>query len=74
MTTITVEEIVSQPQAFIDQIGLGDDIVITRGSEAVARVSGLKRTAKDELYGSLSGKIWIGDNFDEPLEEFYESA
>lgn len=59
----------------IDEALRGDEIVIVRGTEPVAKLVPLGRRSRGG-YGSARGLIWMADDFDEPLEDFanYASA
>jgi antitoxin (DNA-binding transcriptional repressor) of toxin-antitoxin stability system len=46
----------------------GEEIVIMQGDEPVAKISPIKRPLKR---GSAKGKVWMSDDFDEPLEDFH---
>ena len=45
----------------------GEVIVITENNQPVAKISPIKRPLKR---GSAKGKVWMSDDFDEPLEAF----
>ncbi len=70
MVTVTLDQIESQPREFAEHVAAGEDIVITNGSEPVARVSGVAAPPVSALYGSLKGKIWMAEDFEAPLDEF----
>ncbi|MGD9914278.1 MAG: type II toxin-antitoxin system Phd/YefM family antitoxin [Rhizobiaceae bacterium] len=51
----------------------GEEINVTRHGKIVATIGPSPKTArKPPLAGALKGKIWIADNFDDPLDEFRE--
>jgi prevent-host-death family protein len=51
----------------------GEEIVVRRGREPVARIVPLEAKKGGVTgRGSMKGEIWIGPDFDEPLEEFAE--
>lgn len=47
----------------------GEEIVITQDDKPVAKISPVLRPLKR---GSAKGKVWMSDDFDEPLEDFKE--
>lgn len=47
----------------------GEEIVITQNDKPVAKISPIQRPLKR---GSGKGKVWMSDDFDEPLEDFKE--
>ena len=51
----------------------GEEIVVRRGREPVARIAPLESKKGGVTgRGSMKGELWIGPDFDEPLEEFAE--
>jgi antitoxin (DNA-binding transcriptional repressor) of toxin-antitoxin stability system len=44
-------------------------VVIARAGKPVVRLTKLKTEKKPIRYGALKGKIWIADDFDDPLPE-----
>ena len=70
MVTITTKQIEEQPYMFVEQLKGGEDILITSDSVPLARVQGLKPHSRVTLFGSSSGKMWLADDFDAPLQEF----
>lgn len=47
----------------------GEEIVITQDDKPVAKISPMQRPLKR---GSAKGKVWMSNDFDEPLEDFKE--
>jgi prevent-host-death family protein len=50
----------------------GEEIVVRRGVDPVARIVPLKKRGGVTGRGSMKGEVRIGPDFDEPLEEFAE--
>lgn len=48
----------------------GEEIVVRRGREPVARIMPLKKRGGARGFGSMKGEVRIGKDFDEPLEDF----
>lgn len=48
----------------------GEEIIVRRGSEPVARVVPLEKSRGVHGFAVLKGKVRIGPGFDEPLEDF----
>ncbi len=71
---IGVREFREKLSHYLAEVQHGTDIVITSHGKPIA---GLKAPVEVERkkrpvpqFGTLKGKIWIADNFDEPDEEF----
>jgi prevent-host-death family protein len=70
MITITVESAQKDLSRLIDQVQAGEEIVITKGSEPVARLIAVTQSRKPRLPGRLKGKLDLPDSFFfDPLPE-----
>ena len=69
MTQLDIVQAKLNLSKLIDLAIKGEEIVITQDDKPVARISPVKRPLKR---GSAKGKVWISDDFDEPLEDFKE--
>jgi antitoxin (DNA-binding transcriptional repressor) of toxin-antitoxin stability system len=45
---------------------------VRRGREPVARIAPLRKRGGVTGRGSMKGEVWVGPDFDAPLEEFAE--
>ncbi len=66
---VTVTEAKTQLSRLIERVGAGEEIVIRRGQKPVAKIVAYAPERKRRIPGDLAGKIWIGEDFDEPDEE-----
>ena len=48
----------------------GDEVIVHRGDEPVARLVRYEEPVATRGFGSLKGRIWMSDDFDDPLPEF----
>jgi prevent-host-death family protein len=48
----------------------GEEVIITRNSQPVLRLSQIFPVAKRRQRGSAKGRIWLASDFDQPLEDF----
>ena len=55
----------------VREVEAGEEIVVRRGNEPVARIVPARR-GDIGGFGSMKGEIRIGQDFDEPLEDFAE--
>lgn len=67
MKTVTVHEAKTTLSRLIARAEAGEEIVIRRGHEPVARLVAIHRTAPKRRFGALAGKIALSDAFFEPL-------
>ncbi len=67
--TVTVTEAKTQLSSLIERVSHGEEVVIRRGREPVAKLVGYVPASKRRVPGDLAGQIWMSDDFDEPDEE-----
>jgi prevent-host-death family protein len=73
VVNVSVAEAKAKFSELLKRAEAGEEVAVTRHGKVVARL--VPPTAvpkKPPLLGALKGKIWIADDFDEPLEEFEE--
>ena len=71
MSTITVQEIQSDPKTFLGRVEAGEAFVVVRGDHPLAEVRPLVGAAVDQLrpFGLCAGRFSVPDDFDAPLPE-----
>ena len=68
MVTVNVHEAKTHLSRLLAQVEAGEDVVIARGGEPVARLVPLQERGKRQ-FGALKGKIDLDDSFFDPLPE-----
>ena len=69
MTKLDISQAKADLSKLLDLAIKGEEIVITQYDQPVVKISPIKRPLKR---GSAKGKVWMSDDFDEPLEDFKE--
>jgi prevent-host-death family protein len=69
MTQLDITQAKSNLSQLLDLAIKGEEIVITQDNQPVAKISPVKKPLKR---GSAKGKVWMSEDFDEPLEDFEE--
>lgn len=67
MKTIKIHDAKTNLSRLIERACEGEEIIIARGSQPVARLTGLRATKGKRKPGSLKGKLRVGPEFFEPL-------
>jgi prevent-host-death family protein len=67
--TVNIFEAKTKLSKLIEMVERGEDVIIARAGKPVARLTGLKPEKRKIRFGALKGKIWIADDFDDPLPE-----
>jgi len=69
METFNVHEAKTQLSRLLERVRSGEEIVIAKAGEPVARLVPYTPAKAPRKPGLLKGKIRIGRNFDDPLPE-----
>lgn len=69
-TEVTIGEAKTHFSRLVKRAEAGEEIVVRRGREPVARIAPLEKRGKVEGFGSLRGRIRMSRDFDAPLEDF----
>ena len=65
--TVGIGEAKTNLSKLVRRAEAGEEIVVRRGREPVARIVPLKKRGGVRGFGSIKGEIRIGKDFDEPL-------
>jgi prevent-host-death family protein len=69
---VNIYEAKTHLSQLVDQAAAGEEVVIARNGRPVARLVPLQREAVVRKPGSLKGKIWMADDFNETPEELID--
>ena len=69
MTTVTIHKAKTQLSKLIEQVERGEEVVIARGKEPVARLVPYVQELPKRGFGSMRGKAWLDESFWEPLPD-----
>jgi prevent-host-death family protein len=72
MTQIDITQAKVDLSKLLDLAIKGEEIVITQDNQPVAKISPIFPIQHPLKRGSAKGKVWMSDDFDEPLEDFKE--
>jgi prevent-host-death family protein len=69
MKTYNVHAAKTHLSRLIEEAAAGEEVVIARAGKPVARLLPFEARAEPRRPGLMKGKIWIADDFDDPLPE-----
>ena len=72
MIQVKIHEAKTHLSKLIRKVSEGEVVIISRGNTPVARLTGIGTKKKERKLGFAKGKIFMSDDFDEPLEDFKE--
>lgn len=70
MPKIDVYEAGKRLNELIDEAARGEEVIITRGDGAAFKLVPAPEDEPRPRFGSAKDKVWMSDDFDEPLEDF----
>ena len=76
MKSLSIEKVQEQFPEFVSTVEAGEEIILEKSGEPIARIVPIKKNKK-RILGKERGKIWISDDFTDPLPqemlaEFYK--
>ena len=69
METVTIHTAKTTLSQLLARVEAGEEIVLARGKEPIAKLVPFRRPPTKRRFGALSGVISIGPEFFEPLPE-----
>jgi prevent-host-death family protein len=69
MEMINVDDAQIQLSRLVDQAIAGEDVIVGRNGEPLARITALKVAKRPIIFGRLAGKFEVPDDFDAPLPD-----
>ena len=68
MIEVNIHEAKTQLSRLLKKVAEGEEVVIARSGEPIARIVPLEGRKKKRVLGQDAGKIWISDDFDDPVD------
>ncbi|MGH6896759.1 MAG: type II toxin-antitoxin system Phd/YefM family antitoxin [Geminicoccaceae bacterium] len=69
MRTVNIHAAKTHLSRLVNEVAAGEEIVIAKAGKPVARLLPFEPRREPRRPGLMKGKIWIADDFDEPLPE-----
>mgnify|MGYP001477599705 CR=1 FL=1 len=68
--TVELQEAQDHLSALVDEAARGQEVVLTRDGQPVAKIVPIPSLPKRRQFGSARGLITLAEDFDAPLEDF----
>ena len=68
-TVVNVHEAKTHLSRLLERVRQGEEIVIAKSGEPVARLVGIRDQPERRTPGSAKGMLWVSEDFDDPLPE-----
>ncbi len=72
MTTVAIEQAQRDLSRLIEDVALGEHVVITKDQIPVAELVPVAPPVAQPTFGSAKGMVRMSDDFDAPLEDFLD--
>jgi len=72
MTTVAIEQAQRDLSKLIDDVTLGEHVVITKDEVPVAELVPVAHPAPKPTFGSAKGMVKMSDDFEAPLDGFLD--
>ena len=72
MTTVAIEEAQKELSRLIDDVALGEHVIITRNQVPVAELVPVGCRAAKPTFGSAKGMVSMSEDFNAPIEDFQD--
>jgi prevent-host-death family protein len=66
---VDVQEAQTHLSKLLEQVSLGEEIIIARAGKPVARLTAVSGGGKTRVTGSAAGRFTMSDDFDAPLPD-----
>ena len=73
VSVINVHDLKTNYSKYLDQVISGQEIILGKHGKVVAKIVPLSENKLPRLPGALKNKIWISDDFDEPIIGLWDS-
>jgi prevent-host-death family protein len=69
MRTVNIHAAKTHLSRLVDEVAAGEEIVIAKAGKPLARLVPFATDREPRRPGLMKGKLWIAEDFDEPLPE-----
>jgi prevent-host-death family protein len=70
---INVHDLKTNYSKYLEQVMGGEEIMLGKHGKAVAKIVPLSQAKKPRVPGALKDKIWVSDDFDEPMMALWDT-
>jgi prevent-host-death family protein len=72
-TVVNVHDLKTNYSKYLEQVIGGEEILLGKHGKVVAKIVPLRLAKKPRTPGALKGKIWVSDDFAEPMTELWST-
>jgi prevent-host-death family protein len=71
---VNVHELKTNYSKYLEQVIGGEEVLLGKHGKIVAKIVPLPKTKMPRVPGALKGKIWVSDDFDEPMMALWDTV
>lgn len=68
MIEVNIHEAKTHLSRLLAKVKEGEEVVIARNGEPVAKIVPIERTGKKRVLGKDDGRVWMADDFNAPVD------
>ena len=68
MIEVNIHEAKTHLSRLLAQVERGEEVIIARSGEPIARIVAVKRGGARRILGQDAGSVWVADDFDAPVD------
>lgn len=72
MTTVAIEQAQKELARLIDDVALGEHVIITRNQVPVAQLVPVAKILPKPTFGSAKGMVKMSEDFEAPIDDFQD--
>jgi len=69
--TVNINEVQTKLPKLLSLVTAGNEVIIAEGDKPVAKIIPIPPPLRSRTAGLNKGKIWVSEDFDEPLPEHF---
>jgi prevent-host-death family protein len=73
-TVINVHDLKTNYSKYLDQVIDGEELLLGKHGKPLAKIVRISDLEKPRVPGALKGKVWVSDDFDEPLMDLWDQV
>jgi prevent-host-death family protein len=72
MSTVNIHQAKTHLSRLVDEAVRGGEVIIARANKPLVKLVPVEEARPPRRLGTVAGKVWMSEDFDEPLPDFDE--
>lgn len=70
---VNVYDLKTNYSKYLEEVINGKEILLGKHGKVIAKIVPIPKTQQPRSSGALKGKVWVSDDFDEPLMDLWNT-